>query len=724
MNSKLNIKNFPSLWPTLKFSLPILLWVYTFHGYFLGTPAMTHHGVDYYHIIKYQMDNLMRGVLPLWDPFGAWGRPDNIDARFIGEFNPFLWLYPTLVLLGFSRPLSFLLYATVYHFVGLIGFYLLAKRFFKDTDLALISFVLLMFSSLLINIFNNFCVTLLFVPAIWFFYFFFSFAGNPKKEFFLGLTFSLMLIAITYMPYYFLTIFFSVLFFSILLFPKECIIIIQNWLKFIKWHKILVAVCLLAILISLIPGLMWYSAANRGEYVLSWRHEGASDIHTASMPISTINAGGIVGPVTVRTQFSGLSRSKHLLFYISIFIYIILGLSIINRLNKRSLLLFIVSFFIFLITLTDLTPVHHFLYERIYCFRLFRNIVYFLYLSLPILILFCVEQLRLFLNYPIQSAKGKRWIIIFVFLIHFLLLAFLIKQGDVIISSYLTIGLSLIFFVFYFSGIFYSREFLTTLFLLIIILVQPLEVFYHYTRNALSVVAWFPKDRFYPKFSFLRPARNENPPDYVYKGMSPRFVQDSSGFIDWKYTGLTNSFKLHENVDHDILEEYVRHKFVVYDEIEHMDDAKIDFARIEKTLAQKENKAFVMDPAESKIETNGSPHLAQLQFIVENSDQFRVLSFDLNFIKLKSNFNDKKFLVYNDGYDRGWQAFVDGQKTKILRTNLAFKGIWVPAGEHHIEFRYGSREIYILNLFMLVFYGIFFLYLLIALGLKIRGICE
>lgn len=116
--------------------VPVVVWLVLFGSYFAGQPAMTHHGLDYYLIVKYQMDNLMRGVFPYWDPLMFWGRPDNIDSRFIGEFNPFLWVYAALAWVGVPRPTAFLAYALSYHFVGLVGFYLLAQRIFKDALLA------------------------------------------------------------------------------------------------------------------------------------------------------------------------------------------------------------------------------------------------------------------------------------------------------------------------------------------------------------------------------------------------------------------------------------------------------------------------------------------------------------------------------------------------------------------------------------------------------------
>ena len=143
----------------LIFIVPVALWLFIYRKALLGGPCMTRHGLDYYFIVKYYMENLIRGVFPLWDPFSFWGKADNLDMRFIGEFNPFLWLYPLFLKLGFSPPQSFIFYAIGYYFIGLIGFYLLAKRIFKDRLLACCAFVLFLFSSEVAPIFNNLCIS-------------------------------------------------------------------------------------------------------------------------------------------------------------------------------------------------------------------------------------------------------------------------------------------------------------------------------------------------------------------------------------------------------------------------------------------------------------------------------------------------------------------------------------------------------------------------------------
>lgn len=69
------------------------------------------------------------------------------------------------------------------------------------------------------------------------------------------------------------------------------------------------------------------------------------------------------------------------------------------------------------------------------------------------------------------------------------------------------------------------------------------------------------------------------------------------------------------------------------------------------------------------------------------------------FVKLKQNLNDKidytfhsstpQFAVFSEiYYPRGWNVFIDGQKTDYVKTDYVLRGMYVPAGDHEIEFRF------------------------------------
>jgi len=45
-------------------------------------------------------------------------------------------------------------------------------------------------------------------------------------------------------------------------------------------------------------------------------------------------------------------------------------------------------------------------------------------------------------------------------------------------------------------------------------------------------------------------------------------------------------------------------------------------------------------------------------------------------------------LVVADTDYPGWEATIDGKEVPILRANVAFRAVEVPAGEHVVEFRF------------------------------------
>lgn len=57
-----------------------------------------------------------------------------------------------------------------------------------------------------------------------------------------------------------------------------------------------------------------------------------------------------------------------------------------------------------------------------------------------------------------------------------------------------------------------------------------------------------------------------------------------------------------------------------------------------------------------------------------------------NSITIQTENNSDGFLVLTDNYYPTWHAYIDGKKTKIYITDLAFRGILVPKGKHLIKF--------------------------------------
>jgi len=67
----------------------------------------------------------------------------------------------------------------------------------------------------------------------------------------------------------------------------------------------------------------------------------------------------------------------------------------------------------------------------------------------------------------------------------------------------------------------------------------------------------------------------------------------------------------------------------------------------------------------------------------------RTIAYEPNSLELEVKTQSASFLVLSEEYYPGWQASIDGAPSKIYRTDLAFRGMAIPAGTHRVrmEFR-------------------------------------
>lgn len=710
------VKNFLLFFP------PIVLWGYLFRNFFSGRVMLGHDAWNAYQYINFYVYNIVHGVYPMWNPFFAWGRPNLLHLRTIGEFNPFFYVIPVLKSLGLSLPLSYFIFLVAYYFLGLAGFYLLVKRVTHDKMAAYLGFLLLTFSILGRIIFSSPIVILLFVPTVWFFYFLFAFAQERSKFFFLGMTFSAMLVVITYVPFYFVTMFLILVICLCIFFFRDTISFLNQCLIFIKSHKIFVMSCFLLLVSALIPGFLWYQSTSTGEYYASGHPIGQP---AGVVTLKAIAASGVGGWVDLEYLLGGIRKKEINLLYIPIFSYLLLWISIGNFLSKRLVVIFTAGFCILLIILGNLTGVHKFLYEHVVYFKYFRNLHFFAWMVLiPVFVLFCAENFRLFMGPQLGAGLKKYPFLVFLFFMHGVFALFLYWQKNTIGTAYLTVFLSFVFFCFPFVSKRPFPPWVWAIVLLAVTVLQPIEIFSKVNVNGEpladeSLQSW---PDFHMRFSFDRPKTGEE--SDIDKSVA--FMRDSSGIEAEKeggkniYRGTTRGYFLSERIDKNVLKEYVCHKFIIYDRVLSVEDAVFDFGRFERMLAGIENIAFVSgayqeNEVNNSKEVNAPPFSAEI--VSGNGPNFKVLHFDANSIKIKTHFDSKKFLVYNDSFYEGWRAFINGKEAKLYRANYAFKGLWVPAGESIIVLRFGSWWPYALNYLLVGVFNIVFIGLL-WLGVK------
>ena len=59
-----------------------------------------------------------------------------------------------------------------------------------------------------------------------------------------------------------------------------------------------------------------------------------------------------------------------------------------------------------------------------------------------------------------------------------------------------------------------------------------------------------------------------------------------------------------------------------------------------------------------------------------------------NKVRLEADLKEAGLLVLGDVYYPGWKAFVDGREARIYRVNYVVRGVFLPKGQHVVEFRY------------------------------------
>lgn len=70
----------------------------------------------------------------------------------------------------------------------------------------------------------------------------------------------------------------------------------------------------------------------------------------------------------------------------------------------------------------------------------------------------------------------------------------------------------------------------------------------------------------------------------------------------------------------------------------------------------------------------------------------RIRTYTPNEIVLDVEATRGGLLFLSEVYYPAWEARVDGERVDVVRTNIAFRGLVVPAGAHEVSVRYSSAE--------------------------------
>ncbi len=732
----------------LKILFPFLIWVYLFRGFFLGSAIISQDTFTFYASVKFYLNNLIAGVYPLWDPSVLWGAPAALNLRPIGEFNPFLFLILIFDACGMSFYQAFVVYLALYYLLGLLGFYALVNEIFKDKKLAYLGYVFLMFSSFGMTVFSVANLLLLFVPAVWFFYFLARLLRAWRRPDFLALVFCLMIIMTTYLPFYFLVVFiFSAINFLIFYF-RDAIKHFKGMRSFIRANRIVIAGCVIAIGIAAIIPVGSYLETVRGEILTPARHPTGQEVERVGMAMryEEINNGGLATRTSLNDLVSQLDRVHYQndgFFYLPIICFVILWAAIFNIYSRRFVYFLCLFVLLFLLSLAELTPLHRALFSHVPFFKLFRNLYYFLPFLLAIMIFLTLEGLDLFLKhrYSISSRRGKQLLLALVFGAAFY---FLFRQPDVIQTSIVTLGIGYLLGALYFQGVIKPSRPIVAIAFFVLVILQPCEVLNNYHTDATRYSS--PDIRravvlgtSTAHFSYLRPEQYYLNYDTVLDANSPNYafnfarlsMTDFPGFIPYRCGFPTAfAFSVFEKIDENIYRNYVKNKIILYDDIMTVFDEKSEQGLLSRAFGINDPAAVVFHREESGLSgkpeirpDRGKIKMAPPRILKSDSDDFLIKEFTVNSLTAETNFEAPHFLVYNDSFHSDWKAFVNGKKTDIFRANGVFKGLWVPAGKSQVDLRFdpaGGQGVYF---FVLAFFLGYFVYVLNELfrGIKNDG---
>jgi len=694
------------------FFVPAVLWIISFHHFYSGKIVLYADASRNFIYTNYFFNNLKRGVFTLWNPFYAWGRPDYYGQRQIGEFNPFLYLSLILNQAGMPFALAYFIYLIGYFFIGVWGFYLLSKSLLKEKSAVYLSTWLFMFSSFGSNLFNDIHIMNIVIPTIWFFYFWIEFSKQLKPRFFLGLIFSIMILAVTFIPFYFLCVWMIFILIYGLIYPKDFLKHSQNYVGFCLKHKLLTVFGIFSIGVSLYPAWQIYSDAQQGNFLCSWRgDENGSQL--ADLSLKTISLSSLAGPFSITGLFSFLDNLRAGSIYVPIFAYIVLLCGVFVPLTRRLILLFLVGTIILLISLGDVTPLHHWLYDHLFFMRKFRNLHFLFWLAVPFLVLFAAEQFQ-YLNSALDKCN-KKWAAV-VILVHLMVVIFLLEQDRPLISSYVVVILSGVYFTLRILRFLPNKN--IEVILLVLIVIQPYQVFDYLGKSSKGQVLTYSGNPYsfkesFPQFSYQRPTQEA----FVNRQKIMDFggdIRDNSGFFVEEFIGSPWVYSLQKNIHHQILQDYVTHKFVVYDQVEYDADQQGVLTKIKLYFKQKKNIALV--DSNEFVRPSVAVHDDQYRTIKNEDQDFNVEFFDVNALTIHTDFSYEKFIVYNDSFHPGWTLKIDGANQKIARANAAFKGWWVQAGKHTIELRYQARSREFISWFLLVYFCLYLGVLIFIFG--------
>jgi hypothetical protein len=106
----------------------------------------------------------------------------------------------------------------------------------------------------------------------------------------------------------------------------------------------------------------------------------------------------------------------------------------------------------------------------------------------------------------------------------------------------------------------------------------------------------------------------------------------------------------------------------------------------EATLEQLKNPAF--DPAQTVLVAKDLPVPNPPNSTNQAGGTVELAHYEPKLIQLDATVTAPSVLLLNDRFNQHWKVLVDGKAEPLLRCNYIMRGVYVPAGNHRVEFRF------------------------------------
>ena len=176
--------------------------------------------------------------------------------------------------------------------------------------------------------------------------------------------------------------------------------------------------------------------------------------------------------------------------------------------------------------------------------------------------------------------------------------------------------------------------------------------------------------------------------DYVENELQGTFYENNIP-IDTKqmvFSILSDSNE--HNIVYQFEDIYIHENYDVYPRVFLVNN----FKTVEKDTAQEyllKNPDFNLRQNVILEEKLSNELINKLKLSKDNEiNNANIISYEANNVLIETSNFDASILILTDVYYPGWKAFIDGTETKIYRADGLVKAIFVPEGEHTIEFVY------------------------------------